>query len=83
MASVLGLPQPKCETIIKSIIHILKAHGMPYSKKQKNVHISHICNFGLIERKYLKAAIVIWADLKGDVGVNPTQKMSPGQKSSQ
>ena len=58
MASVLGLPQPKCETIIKSIIHILKAHGMPYSKMQKNVHISHICNFGLIERKSLKATKV-------------------------
>ena len=63
MASVLGLPEPKCEILIKSIIHILNPYGMPYSKQQRNVHIFHICNFGLIERKYLKAAIVI-NDLK-------------------
>ena len=59
MASVLGLPEPKCEIIIKSIIHILKAYVMPYSKQPKNFKFSNICHFGLIERKYLKAAIVI------------------------
>ena len=58
MASVLGLPEPKCEIIIKSIIHILKAHGMPYSKQPKNIKISHICHFGLIEGKSLRLAIV-------------------------
>ena len=58
MASVLGLPGPNCENIAKSIIHILKAHGMPYPKQQKNVHIYHICNFGHIEPKSLRATIV-------------------------
>ena len=60
MASVLGLPGPNCENITKSIIHILKAHGMPYPKQQKNIHIYHICNFRLIESKSLIAAIVCW-----------------------
>ena len=59
MASVLGLPEPKCEIIIKSIIHILKAYVMPYSKQPKNIKISHICHFGLIEGKSLRLAIVI------------------------
>ena len=58
MASVVGLPEPKWEITIKSITHILKAHGMPYSKQQKNFKISHICHFGLNERKYLKRTIV-------------------------
>ena len=58
MASVLGLPEPKCEIIIKSIIHILKAYVMPYSKQPKNFKFSNICHFGLIERKSLKGTIV-------------------------
>ena len=58
MASILKLPEPKCEIMIKSIIHILKAHGMPYSKQPKNIKISHICHFGLIEGKSLRLAIV-------------------------
>ena len=58
MASVLGLPEQKCEIIIKSIIHILKPHVMPYSKQQKNLKIFHICHFGLIEGKSLKLAKV-------------------------
>ena len=58
MASVCGLPGSKCEITIKSIIHILKAHGMPYSKQPKNIKISHICHFGLIEGKSLRLAIV-------------------------
>ena len=45
MASVLGLPEPKCEIIIKSIIHILKAYVMPYSKQPKNFKFSNICHF--------------------------------------
>ena len=60
MASILKLPEPKCEIMIKSIIHILKAHGMPYSKQPKNIKISHICHFGLIEGKSLKLAKVPW-----------------------
>ena len=59
MASVLGLPEQKCEIIIKSIIHILKPHVMPYSKQQKNLKIFHICHFGLIEGKSLKLAKVV------------------------
>ena len=59
MASILKLPEPKCEIMIKSIIHILKAHGMPYSKQPKNIKISHICHFGLIEGKSLRLAIVL------------------------
>ena len=39
MASVVELPGQKCETIYKSVIHILKPHGMPYSKMPKNVEI--------------------------------------------
>ena len=58
MASILKLPEPKCEIMIKSIIHILKAHGMLYSKQPKNIKISHICHFGLIEGKSLRLAIV-------------------------
>ena len=58
MASVLGLPEQKCEIIIKSIIHILKPHVMPYSKQQKNLKNFHICHFGLIEGKSLKLAKV-------------------------
>ena len=48
MASVVELPGQKCETIYKSVIHILKPHGMPYSKMPKNVEILEICHFGLI-----------------------------------
>ena len=59
MASDLGPPEPKCEITIKSVIHILKAHVVPYSKKQKKFKISHICHFGLIEGKSLKLAKVI------------------------
>ena len=58
MASVVGLPEPKWEITIKSITHILKVHGMPYSKQQKKFQNSYICNFGHIERKSLKLAIV-------------------------
>ena len=58
MASVVELPGQKCETIYKSIIHILKPHGMPYSKMTGNVEILEICNFGLITQKSLKLAIV-------------------------
>ena len=45
MASVVELPGQKCETIHKSIIHILNPHGMPYSKMQRNVDILEICHF--------------------------------------
>ena len=54
MASVVELPGQKCETIYKSVIHILKPHGMPYSKMPKNVEILEICHFGLIVWKSLK-----------------------------
>ena len=64
MASILKLPEPKYEIIIKSIIHILKAHGMPYSKQPKNIKISHICHFGLIEGKSLRLAIVSRGSLR-------------------
>ena len=64
MASILKLPEPKCEIMIKSIIHILKAHGMPYSKQPKNIKISHICHFGLIEGKSLRLAIVTLEKIK-------------------
>ena len=59
MASVLGLPEQKCEIIIKSIIQILKPRVMPYSKQQKNLKNFHICHFGLIEGKSLKLAKVV------------------------
>ena len=58
MASVLGLLGQICEYISKSVIHILKPHGMPYSKMTGNVEILEICNFGLITQKSLKLAIV-------------------------
>ena len=48
MASVVELPGQKCETIYKSVTHILKPHGMPYSKMPKNVEILKICHFRLI-----------------------------------
>jgi len=59
MASVLGLLGQICEYISKSVIHILKPHGMPYSKMPKNVEILEICHFGLITWKSVKLAIVI------------------------
>ena len=58
MASVVELPGQKCETIYKSVIHILKPHGMPYSKMPKNVEILEICHFRLITWKSVKLAIV-------------------------
>ena len=58
MASVLGLPEPKCEIIIKSIIHILKAYVMPYSKQPKNFKFLNICHFGLIEPHVIKVPML-------------------------
>ena len=82
MASILKLPEPKCEIMIKSIIHILKAHGMPYSKQPKNIKISHICHFGLIEGKSLRLAIVMRkkfevdeTKIKGAVGCTQKQHL--------
>ena len=48
MVSVVELPAQKCETILKSVIHILNPLGMPYSKSPKNLEILEICHFGLI-----------------------------------
>ena len=50
MVSVVELPGQKCETKLKSVIHILKPHGMPYSKMPKNVEILEICHFGLTRK---------------------------------
>ena len=48
MVSLVEVVGQKCETILKSVIHILKPHGVPYSKMPKNVEILEICHFGLI-----------------------------------
>ena len=54
MATVLGLPEPKCENIIKSIIHILRAHGMSYSKQKKKSNFDNTSkkNKGKTNEKY-------------------------------
>ena len=65
MVSLVELPGQKCETILKSVIHILKPHSMPYSKMPKNVEILEICHFGLITWKSVKLAIVYAQEVWG------------------
>ena len=48
MVSLVEVVGQKCETTLKSVIHILKPHGVPYSKMPKNVEILEIFHFRLI-----------------------------------